>query len=277
MSTASRRIWLTAGAAVGLFALAGGALAGLDVLAAERRTETLDLPDLAGVRRVRVEGDGGSVTVTGTDERTITGTVELRSGVRRAGHAERIEGDTLVLRSSCPALFSVVCHVRFDLRIPKGMELEADVSGGGVSARGLTGRVSIDSSGGGITLTDVTGDADLDSSGGGITVSGGSGRVLAESSGGSVRLRDSEAATVDLRSSGGGITASFRRAPQDVRADSSGGDVTVELPDGPEPYRVDAESSGGSSEVRVRTAPDGERAVTAHSSGGDVTVRYAPG
>lgn len=275
MSGSGRRIWLSAGAVLGLVVLGYGALVVVELLAAETRTEALALPPLDGVQRVRVQGAGGSVTVTGTDDRTVAGTVRLRGGLRKPSHSERVEGDTLVLRSSCPNLLAVVCDADFDLEVPRGMDVEADVSGGGVTATGLSGRLDIDSSGGGITLRNVGGDAVLDSSGGGIALTGGAGAVVADSSGGGITLRASDAATVELHSSGGGIDASFRTAPDDVRADSSGGGITVELPDDGEPYRVDADSSGGSTEVAVRTAPDAERTVAVSASGGGVTVRYA--
>lgn len=277
--SSGRRLWLVVGGAVAALLLGYGALTAIELLTTTTRTEQLTLPALDGVRRLRLDSAGGSVTVIGDDRGAgaISGTVRLRGGLTKPTHDERVEGDTLVLTSRCGGPVSITCDATYQLSIPRGMDVVADSSGGGFRGVDLGGDLSISSSGGGITLERPSGVVELDSSGGGITIDGGTAVVSAESSGGGIRLRDSASATVSLASSGGGVTAEFAEAPTSVRASSSGGGVTVELPDGVDAYRVDARSSGGSQQVRVRTDPAAERTIVVSSSGGDVDVRYRPG
>lgn len=270
-----RRLWLTVGGAFAVVLLAYGALIAVELLTTTTRTEQLSFGVERGIKRLRIDSAGGSVQLVGTDGDAVTGTVRVRGGLRRPTHRETVEGDTLVLHSTCPSLLTVTCDVTYHLDIPRGLAVEVDASGGGFRGTDLNGRVSVDSSGGGITLDRPGGEAQLHSSGGGITVNGGRGDVVADSSGGGIELDGSEAGTVDLSSSGGGISATFAVAPRSVRAESSGGGVTVAVPRGEEAYRVDASASGGDQRVEVRTDPDAERAILLRSSGGGVTVRYA--
>jgi hypothetical protein len=275
MTNRARALWLTIGTIMVVAGVGYGTLVLVDLLAMHSTTEAIAIDGVESVRRIRVEGSGGSVRLSGTDDATVTGEVRLRSALRSPSHDERIEGDTLVLHSSCPSFVAVVCSANYDLRVPSGMEVTADVSGGSIRVDGLTGPLTLDSSGGGITVRDTSGAMTLDSSGGSITVERSSGPVAAESSGGGVRLLNSTSRNVQLESSGGGITASFAAPPDDVSAESSGGGVTVLLPPGEDDYRVDSRSSGGSEDVEVRTNPSSERRIFVRSSGGSTNVRYA--
>jgi hypothetical protein len=274
MTRSARTVWLTLGLAMAVAGVGYGTLVLVDLLAMHSSTEAITIDGLESVRRIRIDGSGGSVRLSGTEGDRVTGEIRLRAALRSPRHEERIEGDTLVLHSSCPAFVALVCSASYDLNIPDGMEVAADVSGGGIRVERVSGTLTLDSSGGGITVRDSHGRLALDSSGGGITVLGSSGPLSAESSGGGIRVLDSSAPQVALDSSGGGITASFTVAPSDVRAESSGGGVTVLLPRDDALYQVDSRSSGGSSEVQVRTDPASERRIYVRSSGGSTDVRY---
>jgi hypothetical protein len=79
---------------------------------------------------------------------------------------------------------------------------------------------------------------------------------------------------VQAESSGGGVHLSFVQPPTNVDVTSSGGSVTVDLPDTGDFYRVDASASGGSVRNGVRTDPSSARVIHATSSGGGVRVDY---
>lgn len=274
MSSPARRLWLTAGSILALAIVAYGVLVLVNLLAWTRSTETIRVAGLEGVQRIRIDGDAGGVELTGTDATEVSGRVRLDATLSKPSHEEYVEDGTLVLHSSCPTFNVVMCGVRYELNIPRGMVIEADVSGGGLTIVGVDGAITADSSGGGMELTDVSGALRLASSGGGITVTGASGPVVASSSGGGVRLRDTTSKDVQVDSSGGGVDVAFRTAPDRMRADSSGGGVTVELPQGDIAYRVDSKSSGGSNDVEVRTDPASPHDIYVRSSGGSVRVRY---
>jgi hypothetical protein len=98
--------------------------------------------------------------------------------------------------------------------------------------------------------------------------------VRARTSGGTARV-EGIVGDVDARSNGGKVTLTYGSAPQHLKAATNGGQVIVEVPDGPETYAVDADADGGSAKVEVRTDPRSDRVIDAHANGGTVTVRYA--
>jgi hypothetical protein len=70
------------------------------------------------------------------------------------------------------------------------------------------------------------------------------------------------------------VRLAFSAAPHDVTVRSSGGGVTVVLPDTPGGYDVQASSSGGSVRTsEVHHDPASDRRIEVSSSGGGVTVR----
>ncbi|MER6305339.1 DUF4097 family beta strand repeat-containing protein [Streptomyces sp. NPDC001657] len=111
----------------------------------------------------------------------------------------------------------------------------------------------------------------LHTSGGDVTVRGTSGAIDAETSGGDVTIADSTARRAQARTSGGDVDLTLTTMPDDISARTSGGNVTVRLPKGS--YAVKATTSGGTSKVSVPTDPHSPHKVTAHTSGGDVSVQ----
>jgi hypothetical protein len=203
-----------------------------------------------------VRSDAGSARIVGADRDDIVVDAKITYGLQKPGNEVRVEGDTLVVDSSCSAWSNTWCDVDYTVQVPRDVTVVARASGGGLRIEGLDGPVDASSSGGGVRVTDTGGDLRLSSSGGGVRGEG---------------LRSP---VVDADSSGGGVRLTFVEAPRTVRADSSGGGVTVEVP-GPFAYNIDADSSGGGVDVSgVRHDPTSERSITVDSSGGGVTVRY---
>ncbi|MEU7133049.1 hypothetical protein [Streptomyces sp. NPDC046261] len=96
-------------------------------------------------------------------------------------------------------------------------------------------------------------EASLMSDGGDITVSGGATGRLA------------------VRSDGGGVTVGgFSAAPDLMDVNSSGGNVTLRVPDGT--YAVDASTDGGGQKVDVKTDPASHHKIKARTDGGRISV-----
>ncbi|MEU5207962.1 DUF4097 family beta strand repeat-containing protein [Streptomyces sp. NPDC020742] len=111
---------------------------------------------------------------------------------------------------------------------------------------------------------------DLHTSGGDVTIHGTSGSITAETSGGNITVADSTARRTKVKTSGGDVEVALTAAPDEISGRTSGGDVTIRLPKGS--YAVDASTSGGDSKVSVPNDPHSAHKVTAHTSGGDVSV-----
>lgn len=252
-STAARTGWLVVGSIAAVATLAFGTVQAVSLLASTTEETT---SSFEGARHLVVRNDAGSVRLSPSPTGTITVRREETRGLSKPKYRERMDGDRLVLDADCPPAFSSYCDVVLEIAVPAGVDVDASGGGGSVRAEGL--------------------DADLRlrSSGGSVTVVGGGPSLDLDSSGGSVNVEAGRAATVKARSSGGSVRVRSAIVPATIDARSSGGGVTVELPDDPTAYRVDATSSGGSARTQVRTDPTSDRRITAHSSGGSVTVRY---
>jgi hypothetical protein len=138
-------------------------------------------------------------------------------------------------------------------------------SGGGVSAERVSGSASLSTSGGSIEASDSTGDLDLSTSGGGIRVQNDDGKVDAHTSGGSIRaeLRANDGITLDT--SGGSITLLLPQgAHASIDAETSGGDVTSTLP-------VTTTGTVSGSHLHG-TIGGGGPAVYLHTSGGSIRI-----
>ena len=248
----TRRAWLVAGSIAAAVTLVFGTFQVVSVLArsTDETTTTFE-----AVRRLVVDNDAGSIRLRPSPDATLRIDRKENRGLTKPSYSERLDGDRLVVEADCAGPFGW-CDVQLDLEVPAGVDVEASGGGGGVRADGLDAGLRLRSSGGSITVV-------------------GSGPVLdLSSSGGSVNVEAARAREVRARSSGGSVRVRSTVVPDTVDARSSGGSVTVELPDGPTAYRVDATSSGGPARTRVRTDPTSSRRITAHSSGGSVTVRY---
>ena len=251
--SAARRGWLVVGSIAAVATLVFGTFHAVSLVAS---TTEENMTTFEGARHLVVRNDAGSVRLSPSPTGTITILREETRGLSQPKYRERIDGDRLVVDADCPAAFSLYCDVVLDIAVPTGVDVDAGSRGGSVWVEGLDGGLR------------------LRSSGGSITVIGGGPSLDLDSSGGSVNVEAGQAATVKARSSGGSVRVRSAIVPATVDARSSGGGVTVELPDGPTAYRVDATSTGGSARTQVPTDPTSDRRITAHSSGGSVTVRH---
>jgi hypothetical protein len=259
MSTFNRAAWTALGSVFAVAALAYGTytVVGLVAYAHEDTHVEFDAATSAGVARIEVHNDTGSARIVGLDDQDeIVVDADVTYGLHKPSNDVHIEGDTLVVRSSCSAWSNTFCDTDFVITVPSRVAVHASAAGGGLRIEGIDGTVDASSSGGGLHLRDVGGDLVLRSSGGGVTGD------------------DLRSTAVEAGSSGGGVRLSFAEPPDNVDVGSSGGGVTIELPP-PYAYDIRARSSGGGVHTsEVRHDPSSGRIIDVSSSGGGVTIRY---
>ena len=210
-----------------------------------------------GIGTVEIHnGAGGQVEVVGTDTDTIRVRTHINDGLRRTDYSEQVEGDRLVMRSSCSALFSYHCSVSYQVEAPAGVSILVSSDSGHLDVSDIDGNVDVASDGGGIDLTRIGGSVHARSDAGGVTAVG---------------LRGDQ---VTVSSDAGGVRVDFDEEPQSVVATSDAGSVEVVLPRGSAEYKVTADSDAGSVTTEVDTSPFAERTIVATSDAGSVTVRY---
>lgn len=251
------RLWIVLGSAGAAVALGAGTFNVVGLLAHEEVIERATF-DATGVHGVDIRVENGSVEVVGTGGDEIRLVADISHGLRRTSNEAMLEGDTLVVRSSCP-LFTKWCEADYRLEVPVGLDLAASVNNGRLVVRDIEGTVEVDGDNGSVELSRL---------GGNISASTDNGSVVASG------LRS---AVVQADSDNGRVSLTFAEAPTTVTATTDNGGVEVVLPEGPDTYRVEAHSRHGSTDVGVRTDPSSDRLVTGRTSNGNVTVRYLSG
>lgn len=252
----TRALWRIGGSVLTISLLAFGTLQVVSQVAYDRHRAAYAVAPVVRVVDVRI--DHGSIDVVG-DPGTTTVQVhrDVERGLVHTSVSERVDGDTLVIRASCPFL-SAHCNAHYRLDVPPAVRVVAHAEGD-------------------VRVSGVQGDVDARAGQGGVTLAGVGGRVDAHASQGSVRATGLRSTAVDASASQGSVTLVFANDPSRVVARSSQGSVHVVVPRDHVPYRVDARASQGSTDVGVPTDPASTRRVTARSSQGGVTVTAATG
>ncbi|HEY8548057.1 MAG TPA: hypothetical protein VIL36_23525 [Acidimicrobiales bacterium] len=227
------------------------------LVAHETRTIESTFP-AADLGLVEIDGEaGGRVEVVGTDADEVRVVATIDHGLRRTGYGERIEGDRLVLSSSCPIVGSTFCRVHIRVEMPASLPL------------------IVSNDAGSIVVSDIDADVDLRTDAGSVEATRIGGTLQARSDAGSVTGVGLRSAHVTADSDAGSVSLDFARAPTAVAATSDAGTVEVVVPPDGEVYKVTADSDAGNVTTAVATAPDADRTIVATSDAGSVHVRYA--
>jgi hypothetical protein len=149
------------------------------------------------------------------------------------------------------------CGLDATLEAPAQTAVSLSSDGGNLSAYGMTGTVTLSSGGGDLTVTGLPGDLRLATDGGNINGTALSGQ------------------DVRAQSSGGDITLTFTRPPRNVTINTDGGNITVILPRGSTAYNVHPTTDGGTITDSVPQSPRGPNVITATTGGGDITITEA--
>lgn len=255
-SPRARKAWRVLGALYAVVTLVLGVGQAVAQIAHEERTIVREF-DATGVRSIEVRDPAGRVRVVGDETRTdsITVTARVSDGLRHTGRSERLEGDRLVLETTCPIMFSSFCMVDYTIETPPGLDVTVR-SETGASIEGIDGAVAVTSTQTAIEVTDVSGPLTIDNDQGSVLASGiRSQQVVVSTDQGEVRLR-------------------FTEPPRSVEAESDQGSVEIVIPDDDTAYRLTTDTDQGSVERDIRTDPEGARSIDASTEQGDVVIRY---
>jgi hypothetical protein len=251
-----RHLWRIGGTLWVLLLVPFGIVQAASVLAHERELAITSFP-AAALASVDIDNDNGSVTIVGTDNDEVVVAAHISHGWKATGNDQHVEGDRLVVHSSCPSLFSQYCSVDYVVEMPAALALDVSSGNGRITASDLTGVVSLAADNGRVEADRLDGDLRLSSDNGRVTG------------------RDLRSPGVDADSDNGRVELSFAVAPRSVTATSDNGSVDLVVPDDSTAYRVDAASDNGSVTVGVDQSRDSSRTITALSDNGSIRVDYA--
>jgi hypothetical protein len=231
-SRGARVAWLAIGSLFAAALLAFGTFSVVDVLAHERSTE---ITTHDGVNTVVIHSGDGTVQVSADAVAEVTASSRVSEGLRATGVSRSLDGDQLVLRSTCPNIGGTWCSVDWDVVVPRGTDIVVRSDDDRAEATGEFGVVDLRSEHDGVTF-------------------------------------DGVARSVVAVSEHGNVTVRLVEAPDSVRALSEHGNVSVAVPDIDEGYRVDVRSNQGRTDIGVRTDPNAARTIDARSDHGNVSV-----
>ena len=256
-ATTPSAAWIIGGSLLTVFVLCGATLNAVSLVAREDETVTSEF-DAAGLVALDIRVETGSIEVVGTDTDVIRLTVDLTHGLRPTGHRAEVEGDTLVVRSSCPWV-GQWCDADYRLEVPAELAVRADIDDGHLTIRDIDGPVEADGDDGSLELVRLSGD------------------LVADTENGSVVATGLRSQSVDADSDNGSVRLTFAEPPRLVEATTDNGGVEVVVPDDDTTYLVDIDTDHGSTDIGVRTDPDSDRQIFGRSHNGSVTVRYPTG
>ncbi|QXJ26649.1 DUF4097 family beta strand repeat protein [Actinomadura graeca] len=200
------------------------------------------------ITAVRVDVGSGGVTVRGGADRTALHRKIRYRDDRPDGPTHRIENGVLVL-GGCGSR----CSVSYTVDVPAGLPVSGSTSSGRIE------------------LTRV-GKVDVRTSSGSIHLDGVNGTVSARTSDGRIQGSGLRGGRVDAQTSNGEIDLTLA-TPQDIRAKSGDGDVTVIVPAAP--YRVTARTGDGGKNLKIANDPAGRFLIDLTTSNGDITAKPA--
>jgi len=168
-------------------------------------------------------------------------------------------------KSSISSWFSNV-NVEVEIKVPAQFNLDISTAGGDIKCGGITGKAELNTSGGDIWADKFSGVMNASTSGGNIFLFSRDSNIEAETSGGDIKLEyEGENKGIDLSTSGGDIEVIV---PTEIKASmelsTSGGDVSCLL------NMSNVKKSSGSR--LIGDLKGGGQKLSAHTSGGDITV-----
>jgi hypothetical protein len=135
--------------------------------------------------------------------------------------------------------FHSPCSVTYRVKVPPGQALRIEAGSGDIVVTGVRGRV---------TARTGSGDVDVGNAG----------------------------SIVSLSSGSGDVSATFRTAPDSLRATAGSGDVSLRVPAGG--YRISASTGSGDRSLSgVTDEPSSARSIYAHTGSGDVSIARSGG
>jgi DUF4097 and DUF4098 domain-containing protein YvlB len=174
---------------------------------------------------------------------------------------------------------------KYTITVPAQFNAQVKTSGGSINIADLRGETTVKTSGGSLKLMGIQGPVDGHTAGGSVKVTECKGPVTVHTRGGSIDI-DNAAGKVDASTSGGSVSATLASLADDVNLKTSGGNVTLRVPE-KSAFDLDASTSGGSVKSDLAVATEGKpkrthlrgpvngggKQVVLRTSGGSVHVK----
>ncbi|MFH1195000.1 MAG: DUF4097 family beta strand repeat-containing protein [bacterium] len=184
---------------------------------------------------------------------------------------ERTSDGVLIIAEKDGGFFSnwfSSIDMKFEIQVPANFQTDIKTSGGDISVKDLSGKMSYKTSGGDVELDNTNGELFVKTSGGDIGLNKHNGNAQIQTSGGDIKCNNTKG-NLEAGTSGGGI--SLKAVDGMIDANTSGGDITLEYTG--KNMGVDLTTSGG--DIKVYLPADFKADVELKSSGGSIECDYS--
>jgi putative adhesin len=270
MLSASRlRLLIGAVSALVLAGLAVAVIAANAVERTERSSRALRGP----VERVVVDSEAGDLSLRTSADPDVTVRETRRFSSREPKVAVDLRDGVLRITVDCGGFFTLHCADDLELTVPRTVTATAiELDSGDADVTGLDGdRFTVESDSGDITARQVTGTLSLATDSGDVVAEDVAGPLALDTDSGDAVARRVRADRVTASTDSGDVQLALDTAPNDVEAESDSGDVVVAVPRGR--YNVAAETDSGEVSIDGVLPDDAAgRRVAARTDSGDVSV-----
>ncbi|WP_219417126.1 DUF4097 family beta strand repeat-containing protein [Pseudonocardia nigra] len=204
--------------------------------------------------RFTVQGAAGNVTLNPSPDGNVHVRTTVHYGISKPEFVQRSTPTGVLLHTRCDGLLATRCDVDYLIEVPPSFAVDVELEAGEVSVNGLAGPVTVDVSAGDVTLLDVSGALDV------------------SSSSGEIRGLGLRSAVVRADTSSGDVRMELIDPPQSVRVDVGSGEVDLAVPVDVD-YRVDADTASGEERIAVPVRTGSDRTITVDGGSGDVRIR----
>jgi hypothetical protein len=252
-----------------------------------------------GAAALRLQNPGGNLRfLASTDDRIrVVAEKKVQGGDARAAEAfleqmtlsRRRDGERWLFEASWPRPdrgWQQSAHVNWEVRLPRGMRLEAETGGGNVSAeeiasarlrtgggnmaaKRIAGPTDLHTGGGNVALRE-TGEARIHTGGGNVEVTGAHGSVNLETGGGNVSVDGCDGALVAQT---GGGNMEVRGVRGSLTGRTGGGNIRAGLGPSDGPAKAELRTGAGDIDLTLNGRADAE--VRAETGNGRVTLEPA--
>jgi hypothetical protein len=167
------------------------------------------------------------------------------------------------------------CSFDYAVAVPPVGIAAVEDSSGDMTARGLTGRLTLRAGSGNIRVSSLSGKVRISDGSGDVSGSSLLGPELTISDdSGNVTLTGLASPDVTETSQSGDTTLTFASVPARVQVSADSGNVTLVLPPGAAAYRVTARSSDAIPAVHVPTNSSSPHVITVTDQSGNITITH---
>jgi DUF4097 and DUF4098 domain-containing protein YvlB len=217
---------------------------------------------------LKVEASSGDVTITTWDKSEVyikvLGNDNAREKVDFSFNNNDDEISVIARREgSFFNWFSSGIKMKFEIKVPAEFNTNINTSGGDIMVGEIRGNNLLKTSGGDVWVKNTDGILKITTSGGEINLDSNSGEMDVSTSGGDIKARDFKG---DLSASTSGGDIYLKGSDSKVYAETSGGDIVLEYSG--DNKGINLETSGG--DIQIKLPSNFNASANMHTSGGDI-------